>query len=268
MRRLKKISSIISVIALIIGSCLIGLNVRGYDYQIDSFNYSPYTYIVRLDDLVDDGNDRIIALDVTYYASLLGNSVTFFISPYQDRIDYDEADYLATYNELIDTTTFVEGEYYFVNDQNSNYLANCSPYNVYYNYMIYSYYGSGYSVALETYNDATIQQAFNDGYDKGTQYTQSAVDDAIRQTNALNQDVINYLQSEVDRLNGLIDEDNPNWASFKNLLSTIFMFPIKFFKEGFGVEIWGVNIGYFIIGIFMIAITITLIALFRRGKTQ
>lgn len=268
MRRLKKLFKIIPVIVLIIGSCLIGLNVRGYDYQIDGFSYSPYKYIVRVDDLVLDVDNEISAIDCTFFASLNGNSVTYYINPYQDRIDYDESDYLATYNELIDSTTFLVGEYYFVDDNNELILHHCCLFNVYYNYLLYSSYNNAYALGVSVNSEEGISKARDEGYAQGIKDRNKAVDDAIRQTNLNNQDTINYLNSEIERLNGLINDSNPNWASFKNLLSTIFMFPINFFKEGFGVEIWGVNIGYFIIGLFMIFITLTIIAFAKRGSTK
>lgn len=264
MRRLKKFLMILCINVFVLGSCLIGFNVRGYEYQIDSFNYSPYKYVGKLTDITYN-NNVVTSLDFNLIAEVNGNVLNYYDTPAVARIEYNESDYLATYNELIDTTVFTINEVYMINGSDIEYLKNLSLINVYYNYVIYNYHSLGYTSGI---NQTDVNEAYNNGYNAGIVDKQSAIDNAIAQNNQNHQVQIDSLNSEIERLKGLLNEESPSWANFKNLLSTIFMFPINFFKEAFGVDIWGINIGYFIIGIFMIAITITLIGIFRRGKNQ
>lgn len=125
--------------------------------------------------------------------------------------------------------------------------------NAYYQGKFYNYM-SNY---LDNLIDSTVEDAKSSSYQNGVRFGKDS-----------RQAEVDSLIASRDYWRDLYESGNTNWAQFKNLLALIFTFPIRLFKEGFGVEIWGINIGYFILGIFLIALTLSIIALVRRGRLK
>lgn len=133
---------------------------------------------------------------------------------------------------------------------------------------------------ITRYLDALTSRTYNIGYISGTDtsnpnssYNKGIADGKSQQQEIDNQTLQetiasyeNQIETLTKSLNNEINNNGANnWISFKNLLGLIFMYPIRFIKEGMDVNIWGVNIGGLILGLLMIGITITLISIFK-GK--
>lgn len=112
-----------------------------------------------------------------------------------------------------------------------------------------------YSYSLSHYNDALN--------DVNIQYQ--------NQIQAIISDYGNQLAAKdsiISQLTTSLNSNKPSWGNFTGLLGTIFLYPIRFFKEGFDLQLFGVNVGHLIVGIGMLGITIAIIGIILHGRSK
>lgn len=257
---LKRIGQALIIIISII---LIANNCKKAHAEETPINYRSYNMIVSIDDRYYDtgittGHITVLATvtptEITYI-QVESNTIPEFIA--------DDADILSGPTETYGATEILYGHIYFIQTNEQYTYANdyytiigASELNTFYKYIMAQTRSEAYASAL-TDNKETI---YNEGYDNGVRDTADSANQQMALAKITYQTQIADLEAQLRNAQATI-EAGGTWANLKNLLSLIFLFPLRFFKEGMDVNIFGINIGGFILGIFMIGLTLTIIGI-------
>lgn len=228
-------------------------------------NYNMYSCIGKVAQLENyNGSIKILSFeddriylnygDGNYQYDIKYTHYTFFIDIdiLEDEIDEELK---ITSSDLVTGQIVVFGG--FVNNQDEEFeIQNITILSKYFDKITTTSYNEGGQSTLSQSQSTSYSQGFAEGKRQAEiNYTEqlNGVEDSYQlQIDQLN-DEINRLQTSLD--------NGGTWATFRNLLITMMGFPIRFFKEGFNVEVFGVNIGGLIVGVMMIGITLAIVGL-------
>lgn len=128
-------------------------------------------------------------------------------------------------------------------------------------------YNQGYSIAVSDNSQGNVNGAWQQGYDTASSDILQSYTDSLNSIQSLYNQNLQEKQEEINSLREQLNSQDVQWGSFQSLLATIFLFPIKFFKEGMNVDLFGVNVGGLIIGLALIGIMVAVVGLIlgKRG---
>lgn len=271
----KKIAKIFKVIAkiliIITGVILIWTNCKKAHAEEPSLNYGNYNMIVEINTSDYDNESGLYTGYMTVIATIDVANINYIYIDSTLAPDYtaDEANLLAGPVETYGASEITLDNIYFVRTQeqyteeatNYNIIA-ASEINTYYQYYVAETRSNAYASALSD----NKEEIFKEGEAKGIRDTldKANYDKAQAALTYITQ--IKDLQTQLANAQATINSGG-NWANLKNLLTLIFLFPIRFFKEGMDVNLFGVNIGGFILGVFLIGITLAIIG-FILGRRK
>lgn len=226
-------------------------------------NYLTYQAVVKIESVylingVYEGHCEIM------FKIEDNNLINYNDSMYPDFY-CDEADLLSGPYETYGATELKRRKWYLIqysNNQNLNEITQftiikASEINTFYQYWINENYNLGYSAGA---ND-TEQEIYENGYNNGLQQATQNYLRGLNEQKAQYEATIQAQQQQINELTDTINSGRTPWGSFKSLLGTIFLFPIRFFKEGLNVEIFGVNVGGLMLGIGMIGIILAILGI-------
>lgn len=229
-------------------------------------NYSIYTNMGQLTGV--SNNNTLYTLDFTgtriyYYYNGTNYEITnryhnyvFYLDSNDLQNEVDET-LKININELQIGTIVLFGGF-VDNDNEAYYINRITTISRYLDKITDTAYSDGYTVGI---NATDLIGAYNEGKEKGLEEAQSNYLNSLNQNNDYWQEQYNSIVADRDYYRNLYNSGQHPWGSFTSLLGTIFLFPIKFFKEGFNIDFFGVNVGGFIIGLGLIGIILAIIGL-------
>lgn len=258
----------ICLLILMIILLIVGKKKTNALSSYDSYNYK-YIYLLTNKDISSNDSNYYI-FDGTILGYFNGNEWVNGEPEVMRHIDIYAQVVLDSSDGLgISQANVNVGNIYLIK---GNLITAQDRYNVYsvttltiYNRVLTSnMYNDGYSSGLDSNQTESWQQ----GYDTAITNLEQTYLTALNTATQTYNDTIASKDAEIASLREQINSGTTSWGSFQSLLATIFLFPIKFFKEGFNVELFGVNIGGLIIGIGLIGITIALLGVIlgKRGN--
>lgn len=249
---------------ILIGLILLTNNCKKVKALENIENYNIYTNVGQISNINNTGTiyDIEFTNEKIYY---------YYNGNFEYQQQYTRYTFYFNSNDLeneisetlkIDITELKKGTIIFFcgfvdNETQVYYIERITTITRYLDALTNTTYDNGYISGTDTSNP---NEAYNKGIADGKKQ-QQLIDNQTLQDTIASYD--NQIASLTDALNNEINSNGGNnWIGFKNLLGLIFMYPIRFIKEGMDVNIWGVNIGGLILGLLMIGITITIVSIF------
>ena len=265
-KKLAKIFKVIAKILIVItGIILIWSNCKKAHAEEPPLNYGSYDMIVfintseRDNEGLEGWTGQLVPL-----ATIAVNEIEA-IEIYLDYPEYtcEEASLLSGPYETYGATEIQAGTIYLIQTEEgydestlTYTIIGASEINTYYEYYTADTRSNAYASALTD----NKEQIFNEGVAKGIRDTLDKAEYDKQQAAFTYMQQIYDLQQQLRNAQNTINNGG-NWANLKNLLSLIFIFPIRFIKEGMDVDLFGVNVGGFLLGVLMIGITLAIVGL-------
>lgn len=253
--KIKKCIVFIICIFIIVFSIFSNIPVNADSVNI---TYSPFTDFVYCYDIVDSYHIEFIV-----YAEISDGIMVYESSPYLDEWE------LSAENTHVGGSYFVVGNVYLVK-RNADIVD--VGFSVLYDTYLGMYYDSGYWSGYNVALDATEQEIYQSGLDRGESLGYSSgkldgYDDGYADGQALYQYGTTGYQSIYDAgkeagivigRNQQIDDPVESDHAFYQMLRQIARYPVEIFTTGLNVDIFGVNVGGFLLGIGIVAIILTI----------
>lgn len=264
MRKKKKILKIIKYVGIGIFVsmllCLCIASCKKTNAEEIEIDYRNYNLLVSIED--SNLTSGVFEGHLVVVATITSNQLDFV------SIDLSYPDFTCYENDLLNgpyesygATGIIASNLYFVQSEDdypsSSYsIIGASEYNTYLQWNNGGMYDAGYGVGVAT---TEVSDAYSEGVEFGKEQAQKDFTRTLNSALFQKDLTIASLQDDIDYYRGIINSGSTPWGSFKSLLGTIFIYPIKFFKEGFDVDFFGVNLGGLIIGLGLLGISLAIV---------
>lgn len=265
----KRIFTILKVVGFILLICVIVTMFIGSckkTYALTSYPNYNYKYVGIINNKTQvDSNYYQCSFAMTNYYNgdewVEGNNGDLTGLEVFIQIVLDTSDGLGISNANV-----TNGNLYMVKGS----VASGDRYNIYsittitiYNRVLTNdIYTNGYDIGLSS----TTSDAYSQGYSSGYTSGYNSGSSELNSQKNYYEGVIDSQNQDIQYYQNIINSGSSPWGSFTSLLGTIFLFPIRFFKEGFDVDLFGVNLGGFIVGVGILAISFLILGVIFGGK--